>query len=315
MYRWLSQCKIVLVYIWERSTISSLKESLEPIEKFCPRPGLLYAVLSCFFFATSSVLVHVVDEIHAVQTVFFRSFIQLLFTVPMLIFHGINPLPKRENLRETVLLLFRGVTGSTAVCFQFYALQHMPLSDATVIIFSSPIFTGILAYYFLSERWSKLDAVSAALCFLGVVMIAQPGNFFVSSFQTKRHFMYCIVALNGAVLSSVSIIALKKLHDTHYVISSFYLALVGTVGTGFLFLIPGVFRPVVCGHQTFIVLIGLCAVGKYRLFTSSEDFYSIPNRQFSRSIVRHTTTVHSRKLVTLDILTTIHLTPYNSINS
>ena len=251
-----SQSKDVFDGIRENPVVLLIREKLK---EFLSRPGLLYAILSCFFFATSSVLVHIVDEIHAVQTVFFRSFIQLLFTVPMVIFHGVNPLPKRENVRVTVLLLLRGVAGSSALCFQFYALQHMPLSDATVIIFSSPIFTGILAYCFLSERWSKLDAISALLCFLGVVMIAQPGSIFATSFQ---HFVYCIVALIGAVLTSISIIALKKLHSVHYVISSFYLALVGVVGTGLVCLIPGIFRPVTCGHQLYIVLIGLCAVGK-----------------------------------------------------
>ena len=261
-----SQCKNVLDDLRGKFAIVSLVK--EKLKGCYSRPGLLYAILSCFFFATSSVLVHIVDEIHAVQTVFFRSFIQLLCTVPMLIFHGLNPLPKRENVRVAAMLFLRGVAGSTALCFQFYALQHMPLSDATVIIFSSPIFTAILAYCFLAERWSKVDAVSALLCFLGVVMIAQPaGSIFASSFQSKQHFVYCIVALNGAVLTSISIIALKKLHSVHYVISSFYLALVGVIGTGLVCLIPGVFRPVICGHQLYIVFIGLCAVGKSSQYT------------------------------------------------
>ena len=272
-----SQCKAVLNGISEKYAVVSLVR--EKLQVCLSRPGLLYAILSCFFFATSSVLVHIVDEIHAVQTVFFRSFIQLLFTVPMVIFHGVNPLPKRENVRVTLMLFLRGVAGSTALCFQFYALQHMPLSDATVIIFSSPIFTGILACCFLSERWSKLDAVSALLCFLGVVMIAQPGSIFASSFQSKQHFVYCIVALNGAVLTSISIIILKKLHSVHYVVSSFYLALVGVVGTGLACLIPGVFRPVICGHQLYIVLIGLCAVGKLSYTKVLVIMYSIKHER------------------------------------
>ncbi|XP_028393490.1 solute carrier family 35 member G1-like [Dendronephthya gigantea] len=233
------------------------------------RPGLLYAILSCLFFASSSVLVHIVNEIHAVQTVFFRSLIQLLFTVPMMIFHSANPLPNRENYRATLLLVLRGIAGSSALCFQFYALQTMPLSDATVIIFSSPIFTGILAYCFLSERWSKLDAISGLLCFLGVVMIAQPGSSVASNFESKQHFISCIVALSGAVLTSISIITLKKLQSVHYVISSFYLALVGVIGTGLVCTIPDVFRHIICGHQFYIVLIGLCAVGGQCLLCKS----------------------------------------------
>ena len=246
--------KIAIVLLWLAK---------EKSEECLTRPGIFYAILSCLFFAASSVLVHIVDEILAVQTVFFRSFIQLLFTIPMLIFHGLNPFPERENGRATVMLLIRGIIGSTALCCQFYALQHMPLSDATVIFFSSPIFTGILAYCFLSEKWSKSDAVSALLCFVGVVMVVQPGSVLASSFESKQRFAYCIVALTGAILTSISIITLKKLQSVHHVISSLYLSAVGVVGTGLVCLIPGMFRPIICGHQIYIVVIGLCAVGKF----------------------------------------------------
>lgn len=226
------------------------------------RTGLLYAIASCFFFATSSLLVHIVHEIHAVQAVFYRSFLQLVLTIPMLIYHGINPLPPRENPRVASLLFGRGAAGSTALCFQFYAFQHMPLSDATVIVFSSPIFTGVLAYCFLGETWSKVDVASTVLCFLGVLLIARPTDFLAASFESRQHLLCAVVALVGAVLTSFSIIFLKNLRTAHYLVPSFYLALVGTLGTGFVCLCTGVLHEVVCGHQALIVVIGLCAVGK-----------------------------------------------------
>lgn len=232
------------------------------LNNYRARPGLLYAAGSCFFFATSSVLVHVVDEIQAIQAVFYRSLVQLIFTVPMLIYHGVNPLPERENLYQTCLLVLRGAAGSSALCFQFYAFQHMPLPDATVLIFASPIFTGILAFCFLGEKWNKADAVSTALCFLGVLLIAQPTNFLVSSFESWSHSVYSLVAITGAILTSVSIILVKQARGVHCLMPSFYLALVGSLGTGLLCLYPGALREVTCGHQFLIVLIGLCAIGK-----------------------------------------------------
>ena len=234
----------------------------ETLKRCFSRPGLFYAIISCFFFATSSLIVHILNEIHAVQTVFFRSFVHLIFITPMLIYEGVNPLPKRDDLRESALLVFRGLTASAALCFQFYALQHMPLSDATVLIFSAPLFTALLAHCFLPERLGKMDAVSAILCFLGVVMIAQPRSLFLFSFQSK-HFLSCCIAVTGAILTSISIITLKKVKRLHFSTSSFYLAFMGSVATGLPCLIPGLFRPIVCGHQLHVIGIGLCAVGRY----------------------------------------------------
>lgn len=258
-----SKCKVAFENTKLGRKLCSRMKDLKTLLVECRvRTGLLYAVVSCFFFATSSLLVHVVHEIHAVQAVFYRSLLQLVLTVPMLIYHGINPFPQRENPRVAGLLFLRGAAGSTALCFQFYAFQHMPLSDATVIIFSSPIFTGILAYCFLGETWSKVDVASTVLCFLGVLLIARPTDFLAASFESRRHFLCAVVALVGAVLTSFSIIFLKNLRTTHYLVPSFYLALVGTLGTGLVCLCTGVLHEVVCGHQALIVVIGLCAVGK-----------------------------------------------------
>lgn len=78
------------------------------------------------------------------------------------------------DAKHLPFLCVRGIAGTLALCCQFYAFQHMPLADATVIVFSSPIFTGVLAHFLLGEGWGLFDALATLLCFTGVVLIARP---------------------------------------------------------------------------------------------------------------------------------------------
>ncbi len=48
--------------------------------------------------------------------------------------------------------ILRAFLGTTSLMSQFYALRHMPLADASVIIFSVPVFVAIFARIFLKVR-------------------------------------------------------------------------------------------------------------------------------------------------------------------
>lgn len=133
--------------------------------------GVICAMSSCIFFAFSSLLVKLLQEIPPQEVVFFRSLVQVIFVLPPLIY---NEIPVVGDAKHLPFLCARGVAGTLALCCQFYAFQHMPLADATVIVFSSPVFTGVMAYFLLGEAWGLFDALATLLCFTGVVLIARP---------------------------------------------------------------------------------------------------------------------------------------------
>ena len=133
--------------------------------------GVICAMSSCIFFAFSSLLVKLLHEIPPQEVVFFRNLVQVIFVLPPLIY---SKTPVVGNAKHLPFLCVRGIAGTLALCCQFYAFQHMPLADATVIVFSSPIFTGVLAHFLLGEAWGLFDALATFLCFVGVVLIARP---------------------------------------------------------------------------------------------------------------------------------------------
>ena len=49
----------------------------------------------------------------------------------------------------------------------FLAISLMPLGDATVIIFTAPLWSGIAGWVLLGERWALGDLCAALLGFGG----------------------------------------------------------------------------------------------------------------------------------------------------
>ena len=152
----------------KKATKDERTEDFFPLKRIL---GVIFAMFSCIFFAFSSLLVKLLQEIPPQEVVFFRSLVQVIFVLPPLIY---SEVPVFGDTKHLPYLCIRGVAGTLALCCQFYAFQHMPLADATVIVFSSPIFTGVLAHFLLGEAWGLFDALATLLCFTGVVLIARP---------------------------------------------------------------------------------------------------------------------------------------------
>jgi drug/metabolite transporter (DMT)-like permease len=229
--------------------------------------GLLLAAFSCLFFAVSSLLVKLLGEIPPQEVVFFRSLIQLIFLLPPLIY---SKAPVLGEVHQLPCLFVRALAGTLALCCQFYAFQHMPLADATVIVFSSPIFTGVLAYFVLGEAWGLFNAFGTLLCFIGIVLIARPTFLFSRVVEEAmvengdlQQATATVVALCGAVLTSIALISLRKLKGISFLVPPLYVAMAGVILTFAGVLVTGSFQSVQCGsnHQWLLLVIGLCGIG------------------------------------------------------
>jgi hypothetical protein len=71
-------------------------------------------------------------------------------------------------------LLVRGIFGSIGMLMYFYTLQWLPLAEATILMFTNPIWTAMLAVCILKEEFTPFDAAATLVSFAGVVCVAQP---------------------------------------------------------------------------------------------------------------------------------------------
>lgn len=86
---------------------------------------------------------------------------------------GIPPLGP-ECLRTRLILIFRGFCGMSFMATYYYALAVLPMSDAVVLTYTSPVLTALAATVLLGETWHGLDFLGSALCLAGVMMISKP---------------------------------------------------------------------------------------------------------------------------------------------
>lgn len=71
-------------------------------------------------------------------------------------------------------LFARGCVGIGGIGCFYYAVTKLPLADATVLFFTNPIWTIIIAWAVLGETIGPTEAVSTCCSIAGVALVARP---------------------------------------------------------------------------------------------------------------------------------------------
>lgn len=153
--------------------------------------GVRAMFLSTLAFALANVFVKQLEHIPAMEIVFFRCAIAILFC-----FIGL----KRANAdwigKNHKMLFLRGLFGTTALYFFFLTLQKIPLASAMTIQYLSPIFTAIIAIFVLKEAVKPMQWLFYAIAFAGVLFIGQ--------FDFRVSYFYLFLGIISAFCSGVA---------------------------------------------------------------------------------------------------------------
>lgn len=123
---------------------------------------------------------------------------------------------KRKNIslwgNNKRLLIARGTVGTFALMFVYYTVTTLPLAEATVLQYLHPVFTAILALFFLKEIIQRSTIACIVISLLGLFIIIQPNLQGDSGVHYAWLSILCGVL--GALGSAVSYIIVKKLTRT-----------------------------------------------------------------------------------------------------
>ncbi len=123
------------------------------------------------------------------------------------------------------LLLLRGFAGFMGLSCYFYAIDHLPLADATVIQFCNPMIAALIAVFVLHEPLRGASVISTILSIAGVILVAQPTFLFARGIALDP--VAVAVGFIGAVFSAVAYVVIRRLGSTeHYMVVVFYFPLV-----------------------------------------------------------------------------------------
>jgi drug/metabolite transporter (DMT)-like permease len=209
--------------------------------------GIYYMLFASFLFAfMGGFAKHLSQTMSSVEVVFFRN----VFGVGIILF-SIYKKPLQNSGSRIGLLLFRGFIGFFALLMFFYNVANIPLAEAMTFSKTSPIFTAVLAYFFLKENINYKGWIGVFIGFIGILFITK----FDGSGLSKTDYLGILSGF-GAGLAYTSIRELKNHYEGRAIVLSFM-----SVGT---------FFPII------FMMIGSFYFGSFEAIPSSLDFVIAP---------------------------------------
>ncbi len=135
--------------------------------------AILYICLSAFFFNLMNVFVRLSGDVPSIQKSFFRNLVAVFVALIMIIKSGDGFHPKRENIPT---LLARSFFGTIGIICNFYAVDHLALSNASILNKMSPFMVLIFSYFILKEKLKPTHLLIVGLAFIGCFFVVKPST-------------------------------------------------------------------------------------------------------------------------------------------
>lgn len=135
--------------------------------------GIIYICLSAFFFACMGVCVRMSGDLPVMQKSFFRNIVAFFIATAVLFKDGGGFKPK--DLHNIPSFFARSLFGTVGILCNFYAVDHLLLSDASMLNKLSPFFAVLASFFILREKFNWKQGIILLGAFTGVLFIVKPG--------------------------------------------------------------------------------------------------------------------------------------------
>ncbi|MFA7109299.1 MAG: DMT family transporter [Sphaerochaetaceae bacterium] len=163
--------------------------------------GIICIVLAGFCFATMSLFVRLVGDISVFQKSFFRNLFAFIFGFAILVNTERKERTKNGGKKEKLIkqgtfkyLLLRSACGTIGMISNFYAVDHLYLSDATMLNKLSPFFAIIFSFLILNEKVNLKQVLMIIGAFIGSLFVIKPSFDLAKSFPAIVGFLGAIGA-------------------------------------------------------------------------------------------------------------------------
>jgi drug/metabolite transporter (DMT)-like permease len=218
------------------------------------RKAIIYMLISSLAFATMGAFVKLAGDLPTVQKVFSRNFISMIIAGSIVLYNKKPLFGERKNLKY---LLIRSTLGTAGMLAYFYSIDHLLLSDSSMLNKLNPFFVSIFAFFILKEKFSKIQIPALFIAFTGAVFIIKP--------EFDMSVIPALLGLSSAVLAAGAYTTVRFLggREEFYTIV-FFFSFFSTMAT--LPLMVAFFEPMNWNQVLFLVLTGIVAsIGQFTL--------------------------------------------------
>ena len=165
-------------------------------------------IASCFFFSLlGGIIKFIGNSVHPFEQAFFRNFFCIFFFIPYLL---ISKKKRSIKSNRKKFLIVRSLFGGITMLLLFWSYTLIPLSQAMVISFTTPLFIFFGSIFCFKERPALIRVIGLIAGFIITIIIIKPN----SSFQFGT-----LIALLAAITHAVAGLMVKDLTKTESVFS------------------------------------------------------------------------------------------------
>lgn len=133
--------------------------------------GIAFVCSAAAGFSLMSAFVRLAGDLPPFEKAFFRNFVALVVITGVMMRQRIGIMPERGNMK---FVLCRAAFGTVGLLCNFYAIDHLLLSDANMLNKLSPFFAILFSVVLLKEKPRPVQLVGVALAFVGAMFILDP---------------------------------------------------------------------------------------------------------------------------------------------
>lgn len=213
--------------------------------------GIICIVFSAFCFAFMNAFVRLSGDIPSVQKSFFRNFIAFFIAVFMLLRSGEKIHITKDSMKY---LVARATLGTFGILCNFYAVDHLVLSDASMLNKMSPFFSILFSFIFLKERLTIPQGAIVTAAFCGSLFIVKPT---AGIFENPAALIGLLGGVSaGAAYAMVRVLGQKGVSKSFIVLFFSAFSCVATLP----YIILN-FEPMTLKQLLFLIGAGLAAAG------------------------------------------------------
>lgn len=177
--------------------------------------GILFMLLFCFSASVMTVIVkHIGPDLNVLLIVFIRNLFSFLYLIPFAAFKKRIHIPQQK----LPLHMLRAFLGTLHISLFFYALMFIPLTDATAIGFTGPLFTVLVAVFFFHESIGMHRVLGLIIGFIGALIVLRPG---MENFHYASLIVLCSVVVWALLNAVIKIIGRTESTTTQLFIHTF----------------------------------------------------------------------------------------------
>ena len=212
---------------------------------FIIHKGVIWMLIATFFFALMGTFVKLGGEnFNSTELVFYRSLISLFIIIGIM---RINKISYSSNYLK--LHMTRSSIGFVSLLFFFYAINHLPLSTAISLNYTSPLFLGLLMPLILNRKIKTWLFLVVLIGFIGVFFILKP------TFENQNYFAGLIGLISGlgAAIAYLYVTRLGQLKEPD-LRTIFYFTLISTICSAIMMFFGEIHK---IDYKYILILLGL----------------------------------------------------------